>query len=107
LPDVSTSQTERQAGYSTETLTGSLLPLNLALRNLVEKVRLEPAVAIRLATLNPARALGLDNTIGRVEVGRVADLTVVGEDWSVEATIADGVLAYLGDSIAAAPGTGR
>lgn len=72
------------------TLTGSLLPLNLALRNLVEKVGLEPAVAVRLATLNPARALGLDGTLGQVEVGRVADLAIVDEDWQVEATIAGG-----------------
>ncbi|MGD0020193.1 MAG: N-acetylglucosamine-6-phosphate deacetylase [Candidatus Limnocylindrales bacterium] len=89
------------------TLTGSLLPLNLALRNLVEKVGLEPAVAVRLATLNPARALGLDGTLGRVEVGRVADLAVVDENWQVEATIAGGSIAYLGDGDAAAASQAR
>jgi len=89
------------------TLTGSLLPLNLALRNLVEKVGLEPAVAVRLATLNPARALGLDGTLGRVEVGRVADLAVVDEDWQVEATIAGGSIAYLGEAVTAAASQAR
>jgi N-acetylglucosamine-6-phosphate deacetylase len=89
------------------TLTGSLLPLNLALRNLVEEVGLEPAVAVRLATLNPARALGLDGTLGRVEVGRVANLAVVDEDWQVEATIAGGSIAYLGDAVAAAASQAR
>jgi N-acetylglucosamine-6-phosphate deacetylase len=85
------------------TLSGSLLPLNLAVRNLVEKVGLEPAVAVRLATLNPARALGRDDTLGRVEVGRVADLAVVDEDWNVEATVAGGSIAYLAaDAVAAA-----
>jgi N-acetylglucosamine-6-phosphate deacetylase len=84
------------------TLTGSLLPLNLALRNLVEKVGLEPAVAVRLATLNPARALGLDGTLGRVKVGAVADLAVVDENWQVMATIAGGSVAYLGDGVVAA-----
>lgn len=84
------------------TLTGSLLPLNLAVRNLVEKVGLEPAVAVRLATLNPARALGLDGTLGRVEVGRAADLAVVDEDWQIEATVAGGSIAYLGEADAAA-----
>ena len=34
------------------TLSGSLLPLNLALRNLVQEAGLEPALAIRFATLN-------------------------------------------------------
>jgi N-acetylglucosamine-6-phosphate deacetylase len=87
------------------TLTGSLLPLNLALRNLVEKVGLEPAVAVQLATLNPARALGLDGTLGRVEVGRAADLAVVDDEWQVTATIAGGSIAYLGDAGAADAGT--
>lgn len=84
------------------TLTGSLLPLNLALRNLVEKVRLEPAVAVGLATLNPARALGLDGSLGRVEVGRAANLAVVDEDWQVQATIAGGAIGYLSEAAAAA-----
>jgi N-acetylglucosamine-6-phosphate deacetylase len=84
------------------TLTGSLLPLNLALRNLVEKVGLEPAVAIGLATLNPARALGLDGSLGRVEVGRAANLAVVDEDWQVQATIAGGAIGYLSEAAAAA-----
>ena len=81
------------------TLTGSLLPLNLALRNVVEKVGLAPDVAVRLATLNPARALGLDGSIGLVEVGRTADLTVVDEHWQVQATIAGGAIAYRRDAL--------
>ncbi len=81
------------------TLTGSLLPLNLALRNLVDKVGLEPAVAVRLATINAARALGLEDTLGRVEVGRDADLVVVNPEWQVQATIARGSLAYLEESV--------
>lgn len=83
------------------TLTGSLLPLNLALRNMVDRVGLEPAAAVRLATLNPARALGLDGTLGRVEVGRVADLVVVDREWQVQVTIAGGSLAYLDEGVAA------
>ena len=89
------------------TLTGSLLPLNLALRNLVEKAGFEPAVAVGLATLNPARALGLDGTLGRVEVGRIADLTLVDEDWQVQATIAGGAIAYLADAATAATSPSR
>jgi N-acetylglucosamine-6-phosphate deacetylase len=82
------------------TLTGSLLPLDRALRNMVENVGLEPAIAVKLASLNPARALGLDGTLGRVEVGRAADLVVVERDWQVQATVAGGSLAYLADGVA-------
>jgi N-acetylglucosamine-6-phosphate deacetylase len=76
------------------TLSGSLLPLNRALANLVGKAGLEPSLAVRLATLNPARALGLDGSLGRVEIGRGADLAVVDDGWDVLATIAGGVVAY-------------
>jgi N-acetylglucosamine-6-phosphate deacetylase len=76
------------------TLSGSLLPLNRAIRNLVDHAALEPAVAVRFATLNPARVLGLDGSRGRIDVGRTADVVVVDDGWEVLATIAGGTLAY-------------
>jgi N-acetylglucosamine-6-phosphate deacetylase len=76
------------------TLSGSLLPLNRAVRNLVDEAGLEPAVAVRLATLNPARVVGLEASHGRIEVGRNADLVVVDDDWEVLATIAGGSIGY-------------
>lgn len=73
------------------TLSGSLLPLNRALRNLVT-FGVDPAAAVRAATLNPARVLGMDDRHGRVEVGRAADLVLVDRDWEVLATLVDGRL---------------
>jgi N-acetylglucosamine-6-phosphate deacetylase len=82
------------------TLSGSLLPLNLALRNLVVFAGLEPALAVRLVTLNPARVLGLEGSLGRVAVARAADLVVVNDGWEVLATIAGGAVAYRADEAA-------
>jgi N-acetylglucosamine-6-phosphate deacetylase len=76
------------------TLSGSLLPLNRALRNLVDRVGLEPADAVRMATLTPARTLGLDGSLGRIEVGRTADVVLLDESWEVQATVIGGRLAY-------------
>ena len=76
------------------TLSGSLLPLNRALRNLVERVGLDPAIAVQMATLNPARALGLESAYGRVEPGRAGDLVVVDEEWEVLATLVGGIVAF-------------
>jgi cytosine/adenosine deaminase-related metal-dependent hydrolase len=39
---------------------------------------LPPAAALRIATLNGARALGLAKDLGTIEVGKLADLAVVG-----------------------------
>ena len=87
------------------TLSGSLLPLNLALRNLIREVGLDPAVAIRLATLNPARAIGRADDAGRIAVGRPADIAVLGDDWSVEATLIGGSVAFASSGSSAAMGT--
>jgi N-acetylglucosamine-6-phosphate deacetylase len=76
------------------TLSGSVLPLNRAVRNLVTEVGLSPADAIRMATLNPARALGLDGSVGRIEAGRTADVALLDEDWEVQATIIGGQIAF-------------
>ena len=49
--------------------------------------------AVRLVTLNPARALGIDAAVGAIEPGKRADVTVVG--WAgtmpvITRTIRDG-----------------
>ena len=76
------------------TLSGSLLPLNRAIRNLVEKAGVNPSAAVRLATANAARVIGKEDTLGHVETGRVADLVLVDEAWEVQSTIVNGALAY-------------
>ena len=80
------------------TLSGSLLPLNNAIRNLVDEAGVDPSVAVRFASLNPARALGLDGSHGRVEVGRTADLAIVDTQWEVLAAIVGGAVAYEADA---------
>lgn len=79
------------------TLSGSLLPLNRALRNLVDHVGVDPALAVRMATLNPARTLGLDGWAGRIEVGRAADVVLLDDAWEVEATLIGGRVVYASD----------
>ena len=76
------------------TLCGSLLPMNKAIRNLVEKAGVDPSSAVRFATANAACVIGMEETLGHVEPGRVADLVLIDEAWEVEATIVAGKLAY-------------
>ncbi len=75
------------------TLSGSLLPLDGAVGNLV-RAGLAPEDAVRAATANPARVLGLGDTMGRVEVGRAADLVVFDGAWNARATIVGGRLVH-------------
>jgi len=54
---------------------------------LLQEAGLHPLEVLRAATLHGAEALGIDDTTGSVEVGKAADLVVIGEnplaDWKV------------------------
>lgn len=75
------------------TLSGSVLPMAPALGRLVA-AGLDPAIAARAASTTPARLLGREAELGRVEVGRVADLVLVDADWTPQLTIVQGEVAY-------------
>ncbi len=83
------------------TLSGSLLPLDGAVGNLV-RAGLAPEVALRAATVNPARLLGLEDTIGRVASGRVADLVLFDPQWNASATVVGGRLVHQRQAAASA-----
>lgn len=57
-------------------LAGSTLTLNRAVYNMVNLVNAKLEDAVRMATLNPARAIGVDNIKGSIEIGKDADLII-------------------------------
>lgn len=72
------------------TLAGSILKMNVAVRNIMKVLGLSLADAVDLASINPARNLGLDNMIGSIKVGKKADFAIVDKDINVIRTIRDG-----------------
>lgn len=46
----------------------------------------------KMASLNPARLLGLDDTLGSIEVGKKADLIVLDKEYKLRYTYVDGIL---------------
>jgi N-acetylglucosamine-6-phosphate deacetylase len=75
------------------TLSGSVLPMAPALGRLVA-AGLEPTIAARAASTTPARLLGLEAELGRVEVDRVADLVLLDADWRPQLTLVQGRVGY-------------
>jgi len=71
-------------------LAGSVLTLNKSVRNVLQWTGLSVPQVVRMASLNPARVLGLDVEIGSLEVGKLANLAVFDRDFSVVATIRRG-----------------
>lgn len=72
------------------TIAGSTLTMDVALRRAVVEVGIDPIVAVRAATLTPARLLGLDAQLGTIGAGRRADLIVLDDDWRLRAVLLDG-----------------
>lgn len=70
---------EGRAVLADGTLYGSMLTMDQAIRNAMAFADLSFPEAVRMATLNPAQALGL-RTKGRLAPGADADIVVWGED---------------------------
>jgi N-acetylglucosamine-6-phosphate deacetylase len=73
-------------------LAGSVLALNRAVRNVIQWTGVPVSAAVRMASLTPARVLGLDREIGSLEPGKLANLAVFNQKFDVVATIRRGAL---------------
>lgn len=64
-------------------LSGSRLTLDKGCRNFMKAAGADIRVAFKCASTNPARALGLNSTIGSIEPGHDADVLLVDENFYV------------------------
>lgn len=76
------------------TLAGSVLRMNRAVQNMVEKVGVPFTQAVDYATINPARMVGIDGEAGSIAVGKRADFTVLNANYDVLCTVVGGKVVY-------------
>ncbi len=79
------------------TLSGSALPMDHVLGGLVAS-GIDPSLAVRAATRDPARVLGQASDLGSIAVGRRADLVLLDDSWRVRATLIEGQVAFAAGS---------
>ncbi len=79
---------------STGTVVGSILTMNRAFANLVERCNLDLVTASRFTSTNAARALGISDRLGSIEVGKCANLAVLDSDYHCMACFVEGRLVY-------------
>jgi len=82
------------ARLSNGTLAGSTLTMNRAVKNFMKFTGCSLPEAVRCATLNPARLLGIDERKGSLGVGKDADLVIFDDDFNVHYTILGGKIVY-------------
>ena len=77
------------------TIAGSVLKLNEAVRNMHENNRRLPIhKVVRMASLNPAKAIGIDGVKGSIENGKDADFCFADEKFNISRTILRGRTIY-------------
>ena len=76
---------------STHNLAGSVLQLNIAVKNLVDWNIATPKQALQMATATPAKSSGLMNWAGAIFPGRAADFIILDTQMNLQATYLDGV----------------
>ena len=72
------------------TIAGASITMIESIKNAVEFVEISLAEAIRMSNLYPARAIGVDDRLGSVEKGKIANLAVFTSDYKVTATVLNG-----------------
>lgn len=77
------------------TLAGSTLTLNKAVYNMVHMLSVPLYQAVKMASLNPAKSIKMDDKKGSIEIGKDADLILFDEDINVEKVFIAGKLVYI------------
>ena len=75
-------------------LSSSVWPIIRGVYNVAHEVGLPLKDAVRLASLNPARAAGIDRRIGSLEADKRADLIVIDEEVNLYATMVAGEVVF-------------
>jgi N-acetylglucosamine-6-phosphate deacetylase len=89
----------KKAFLKNGTLAGSTLTLNLAVKNMIEEAGAKITEAVRMASLNGLKVLGLSHKKGILATGKDADIVVFNENYEVQLTILNGKIVYNKDEI--------
>lgn len=83
-----------QARLESGSLAGSVMPLNKMVYNFMNNTNLDIKKVIKLASINPAKSIGIDNKKGSIEIGKDADIAIFDENINCHMTINCGKIIY-------------
>ena len=83
----------------TDTIAGSTLTMEGAVKNVVRFAGVSVVEASRMASENQARLLGLPRLTGRIVTGGLADLVVLDDELTVQGSMVGGSWAYRNDAL--------
>jgi len=80
-----------QARLQSGALAGSVLTMDQAVRNVMSFAQVPLTGAVMMASYTPAEAVGLEDRVGSLDVGKDADIVVLNADLEVQMTLVRGV----------------
>ena len=80
-------------------LAGSRMTLENGVRNMMTHTGYGLCHAIRMATLNPAKLLGIDHRVGSLKAGKTANLIIIDEMVHIDKVILEGELAVANGEV--------
>lgn len=80
-------------------LAGSRMTLDNGVRNLMTHTGYGLCHAIRMASLNPAKLLGIDHRVGSLKAGKTANLLIIDDMVHIDKVILEGELAVDGGEV--------
>jgi len=78
------------ARLSSGSLAGSILSLSQAVKNVYEWGLVSKLEAVKMASLIPAKSVGIDDKIGSIAIGKCADINILDDDLNVLEVFIDG-----------------
>ena len=76
------------------TIAGSILKMNVAVKNLMDFTGISIIDAVKCATENPAKNLGVYDQMGSIKEGKLANLLVIDKNINIYKTIVNGFVLY-------------
>lgn len=94
LDDLTATVKDGRVTLANGTLAGSVLTMDVAIRNFMSATGESLHTILPTFSLNPAKALGLDDKLGSIEVGKSADLVIANAHFEVSQTFIAGKSVY-------------
>ena len=76
------------------TLAGSILCMNDAVKNAMDYFHIDIVKAVRLASLNPAKSIKVEDQLGSIAVGKLADIIIFDDQVRLKHAFVNGKLIY-------------
>jgi len=80
--------------FGTETLAGSIITMDAAVRNFKKNTGCSVVEALEAATLHPAKALGIESSIGTLNYGSQADFILLDDELNVQSAFVCGEVGW-------------